>query len=59
MGSTHGPEPTTTLTLRPREVLRPVAAGETNREIAAARGLTTITMKSFWQEVLQKLGASE
>ncbi|MFF4259890.1 response regulator [Streptomyces sp. NPDC001663] len=45
------------LTPRQREILRHVAAGETNREIAEALGLTPNTVKSYWQQVLQKLGA--
>ncbi|MGW2288689.1 response regulator [Streptomyces phaeochromogenes] len=45
------------LTPRQREILRHVAAGATNREIAEALGLTPNTVKSYWQQVLQKLGA--
>ena len=46
-----------TLTPRETEVLRRVAMGETNPEIAAAIGLSRNTVKAYLQTVLQKLGA--
>jgi DNA-binding NarL/FixJ family response regulator len=45
------------LTPREEEVLRRVAMGETNPEIAAAIGLSRNTVKAYLQTVLQKLGA--
>lgn len=45
------------LTPREREVLRRVAMGETNPEIALAIGLSRNTVKAYLQTVLQKLGA--
>lgn len=55
--SVAGRPPAVELTPRQWEILRHVAAGETNREIAEALGLTPNTVKSYWQQVLQKLGA--
>jgi two-component system nitrate/nitrite response regulator NarL len=48
-----GPE----LTRREYEVLRRVAIGETNPEIAEAIGLSRNTVKTYLQSALQKLGA--
>jgi two-component system, NarL family, nitrate/nitrite response regulator NarL len=45
------------LTPREHEVLRRVAMGETNPEIATAIGLSRNTVKAYLQTVLQKLGA--
>jgi DNA-binding NarL/FixJ family response regulator len=45
------------LTRREHEVLRRVAMGETNPEIASAIGLSRNTVKAYLQAVLQKLGA--
>lgn len=45
------------LTRREYEVLRHVAMGQTNPEIADAIGLTRNTVKSYLQTALQKLGA--
>jgi len=45
------------LTPREYEVLRRVAIGETNPEIAAAIGLSRNTVKTYLQSALQKLGA--
>lgn len=45
------------LTRREYEVLRRVAMGETNEEIARAIGLSRNTVKSYLQTVLEKLGA--
>lgn len=45
------------LTRREYEVLRHVAMGQTNPEIAEAIGLTRNTVKSYLQTALQKLGA--
>jgi DNA-binding CsgD family transcriptional regulator len=38
-------------------VLRRVALGETNAEIASVLGLTSNTVKTYLQRALQKLGA--
>lgn len=45
------------LTSREYDVLRRVAMGETNPEIAEALGLARNTVKAYLQSVLQKLGA--
>jgi DNA-binding CsgD family transcriptional regulator len=45
------------LTRREYEVLRHVAMGETNPEIADALGLTRNTVKTYLQRALEKLGA--
>lgn len=45
------------LTRREYEILRRVAMGETNPEIAEALGLTRNTVKSYLQRTLEKLGA--
>jgi len=45
------------LTKREHEILRRVAMGETNPEIAAALGLTRNTVKTYLQRALEKLGA--
>jgi two-component system, NarL family, nitrate/nitrite response regulator NarL len=45
------------LTKREYEILRRVAMGETNPEIAAALGLTRNTVKTYLQRALEKLGA--
>ena len=45
------------LTRREYEILRHVAMGETNPEIAAALGLTRNTVKTYLQRALEKLGA--
>lgn len=45
------------LTRREYEILRRVAMGETNPEIAAALGLTRNTVKTYLQRALEKLGA--
>ncbi len=45
------------LTRREYEVLRRVAMGETNREIAQAIGLPRNTIKACFQATLDKLGA--
>lgn len=47
----------TQLTPREYEVLRHVARGETNLEIAEALHLSPNTVKSYLQTTLQKLGA--
>ncbi|MGH8910458.1 MAG: response regulator [Egibacteraceae bacterium] len=49
--------PGPSLTAREYEVLRRVALGETNPEIAEALGLSRNTVKSYLQAVMQKLGA--
>lgn len=43
------------LTPRELEVLRHVALGQTNPEIATELGLTTSTVKTYWQAAMQKL----
>jgi two-component system nitrate/nitrite response regulator NarL len=45
------------LTRREYEILRHVAMGETNPEIATALGLTRNTVKTYLQRTLEKLGA--
>jgi len=45
------------LTRREYEILRRVAMGETNMEIARAVGLTSNTVKTYFQRTLEKLGA--
>jgi DNA-binding NarL/FixJ family response regulator len=45
------------LTPREYDILRHVAMGETNPEIAAALGLTRNTVKTYLQRALEKLGA--
>ncbi|MET7934117.1 response regulator transcription factor [Streptomyces sp. NPDC005322] len=45
------------LTRREYEILRRVAMGETNPEIADALGLTRNTVKTYLQRTLEKLGA--
>ncbi|KNE80334.1 MULTISPECIES: response regulator [Streptomyces] len=45
------------LTRREYEILRRVAMGETNPEIAGALGLTRNTVKTYLQRTLEKLGA--
>lgn len=51
----HGVIPS--LTPRELEVLRHVALGETNAEIADRLGLSPTTVKTYWQATMQKLGA--
>jgi two-component system, NarL family, nitrate/nitrite response regulator NarL len=45
------------LTRREYEILRHVAMGQTNPEIACALGLTRNTVKTYLQRTLEKLGA--
>lgn len=45
------------LTRREYDILRRVAMGETNPEIAVALGLTRNTVKTYLQRTLEKLGA--
>jgi DNA-binding NarL/FixJ family response regulator len=45
------------LTRREYEILRHVAMGQTNPEIAIALGLTRNTVKTYLQRTMQKLGA--
>ena len=45
------------LTRREYDILRRVAMGETNPEIACALGLTRNTVKTYLQRALEKLGA--
>jgi two-component system, NarL family, nitrate/nitrite response regulator NarL len=45
------------LTRREHQILRRVAIGETNAEIAQVLGLATNTVKTYFQRALEKLGA--
>jgi two-component system nitrate/nitrite response regulator NarL len=45
------------LTRREYEILRHVAMGETNPEIAGSLGLTRNTVKTYLQRAMEKLGA--
>lgn len=45
------------LTRREHDILCRVALGETNAEVARALGLTTNTVKTYFQRALEKLGA--
>jgi DNA-binding NarL/FixJ family response regulator len=45
------------LTPRQCEVLACVASGMTNSEIAQELGLRPTTVKAYWQEILQRIGA--
>jgi DNA-binding NarL/FixJ family response regulator len=47
------------LTARERDVLRLIASGLTNREIAESLGLTSSTVKTHVQHVIAKLGVSD
>jgi DNA-binding NarL/FixJ family response regulator len=46
------------LTAREREVAAGIAAGQTNRQIAAALGLQPATVRTHVEHLLEKLGAS-
>jgi DNA-binding CsgD family transcriptional regulator len=46
------------LTERQREVLRWVAAGATNKEIAASLGIAPHTVKNHLGQILERLGAT-
>jgi len=45
------------ITRREQEILRRVAIGETNAEVARALGLANSTVKTYFQRALEKLGA--
>ena len=47
------------LTAREREVLRHLAEGKTDREIASALGLSHATVRNHSQRILEKLGVHE
>ena len=49
-------EPTNDLTAREREILPLIAAGQTNKEIAAAAFLSAKTVKNYVSSILAKLG---
>jgi DNA-binding NarL/FixJ family response regulator len=50
------PDPSPGLTVREREILPLIAAGQTNREIAAAVYLSDKTVKNYVSSILGKLG---
>jgi DNA-binding NarL/FixJ family response regulator len=52
-----GAEPRPPLTLRQREILGLVAAGLSNREIAARMHLSELTVKGYIETILQQLSA--
>jgi len=52
----HAPNSPETLTPREVEVLRRVASGESNKEIARDLGITEVTAKSHVHSILGKLG---
>ena len=49
-------EPANDLTVREREILPLLAAGQTNKEIAAAVFLSAKTVKNYVSSILAKLG---
>jgi DNA-binding NarL/FixJ family response regulator len=51
--------PASELTARERDVLRLIVEGRSNKEIAAALGLTEGTVKGYVNTMLAKLGASD
>lgn len=51
------PDGRSLLTRRQREVLTCVAGGMTNSEIGRELGLRPTTVKAYWQEILQRIGA--
>jgi NarL family two-component system response regulator LiaR len=53
------PSPLESLTLREREVLRLLAGGRSNRQIAAALFLTEGTVKGYVSVILSKLGVAD
>jgi two-component system response regulator DevR len=53
----EAPSRTPTLNARQREVLRLVAEGLSNREIAARTHLSEYTVKGYVEEILERLGA--
>ncbi|HEX5504285.1 MAG TPA: response regulator transcription factor [Thermomicrobiales bacterium] len=54
-----GPDPLDALTERERDVLRLLAAGRSNKEIAAALHLTTGTVKGYVSAILGKLALAD
>jgi len=57
-GSTGGPSPADTLTLRERELMELVAQGLSNRKIGTRLGITEGTVKRHLRNVFDKLGAT-
>jgi two-component system response regulator DevR len=55
--NTTSPEPAAPLTERQRDILRLVADGLTNREIAAYVHLSELTVKSYIEDLLKQIGA--
>ncbi|ALJ21319.1 response regulator [Microbacterium sp. No. 7] len=53
------PEPATTLTERETDVLRLVAAGHSNKQVAAALGIRESTVKTHLLKVFDKLGVAD
>lgn len=58
-GGTAREDPLGELTPREREVLREMAAGRSNRDIAAAFGISERTVKGHVSAILSKLGAAD
>jgi DNA-binding NarL/FixJ family response regulator len=55
-GEQGAPDRLAGLTPREREVLRGIAQGSTNKEIAAALGLSSRTVESYRESLMRKLG---
>ncbi|MCW3039414.1 MAG: liaR 5 [Solirubrobacterales bacterium] len=55
----HGPEAGSTLTAREREVLRLVADGRPNKQIARALGISEKTVKAHLTKVFEAIGVTD